>query len=445
MRLRFAAFAALLSLAGCGNENAPQRDAAFIPTNPDRPNILLLMAEDMSARVGAFGDTIAVTPRLDALAAEGVRFPNTFTTAGVCAPSRAAQILGVHQIATGSQHMRTSSRPEGGYAAVPPPQVKAYPELLRAAGYYTYNDTKTDYQFSSGPLDSGPFTVWDSVGETNPDWRARAEGQPFFGFRNFGVTHESGTFDPLGAFPNSVTHFVMQVMRWWSLDGEIPNSVLPADVQLPPYYPDTPTVREDLARHYNNISYMDEEVGRILDQLEADDLADTTIVIWTTDHGDGLPRAKRELYDSGIKVPMIIRWPEKYRPTHLKPGEVDKRLVSFVDFAPMILKLAGVPLPDYLQGRDFTDSALAPREYVFASRDRIDEVPDRQRAVRDARFKYIRSWHPDLAGGHELRFRDNINMVREMRAMRASGQLNDAQSQWFEPVDTISLTLPQLA
>ncbi|WP_170150217.1 sulfatase family protein [Parahaliea mediterranea] len=396
----------------------------------ERPNILVLMAEDLSPRIGAFGDAVAVTPRLDQLAREGVRYHRVFTTAGVCAPSRAAQILGVHQVATGSQHMRTSTRPDGAYTAVPPPQVKAYPELLRAAGYYTFTDNKLDYQFSGPFKGTGPFTLWSDEGVR--DWRGRAEGQPFYGLVNFMVTHESGVFTPLGSLPLSRRHLLMQLYRWWSIDVDIPRAVQPEQVVLPPYYPDTPTVRRDLARHYNNIAAMDAEVGAILDQLAQDGLADNTIVIWTTDHGDGLPRAKRELYDSGLQVPMIIRWPARFRPAGLAPGQRDHRLVSFVDFAPTVLALAGVTAPDYLQGQDFASDTVPPRRYIFAARDRIDAVMDRQRAVRDERFKYIRSSYPEQAGGHPLAFRDNIDMVREMRALYAAGKLNPAQRQWFE-------------
>ncbi len=399
-------------------------------TAADRPNILLLMAEDMSPRVGAFGDTVAVTPNLDALAAEGVRYTNTFTTAGVCAPSRAAHILGMHQVATGTQHMRSSTRPAGGYFSVPPEEVKAYPELLRAAGYYTYTDSKLDYQFSGTLAGSGPPSIWDRDWAEAQDWRRRPAGQPFFGFISFGVTHESGVFRPLGNWPQSPIHFVMQVMRWWRLEQPVEEVVDPADVILPPYYPDTPTVRGDVARHYNNIAHMDGEVGAVLAQLEADGLAESTIVIWTTDHGDGLPRAKRELFDSGIKVPMIIRWPEAYRPDGVAPGQVDARLISFVDLGPTLLSLAGVAVPGYMHGRDFTGAAV--RNYVYASRDRIDEVPDRQRAVRDRQYKYVRSWHPEQPGGHALKFRDNADMVREMRALYMAGELDAAQRQWFE-------------
>lgn len=398
----------------------------------ERPNILLLMAEDMSSRVGAFGDEVALTPNLDGLARQGVRYTNTFTTAGVCAPSRAAHILGMHQISTGTQHMRSSGGPDGGYKAVPPQGVKAYPELLRAAGYYTYTDQKLDYQFSTPFPNSGPPTIWDSEGDAAPDWRGRESGQPFFGFRNFGVTHESGVFTPLGSMPKSLMHFVAQVMRWWRMDEAPRALVVASDVALPPYYPDTQTVRSDLARHYNNIAFMDAEVGAILQQLEQDGLADSTIVIWTTDHGDGLPRAKRELFDSGIKVPMIIRWPEAFRPDGIEPGGLDTRLISFVDLAPTILKLAGVTPPTYLQGQDFGTPAIEPREYVYASRDRIDEVPDRQRAVRDLRFKYIRSWYPQQPESTGVKFRDNVAMVQEMREIYARGELDAVQSLWFE-------------
>lgn len=396
------------------------------------PNILLLMAEDMSSRVGAFGDAVAHTPNLDRLAREGVRYSETFTTAGVCAPSRAAVITGMHQIAFGGQHMRTSSAPIGAYKAVPPIAVKAFPELLRAAGYYTYTTNKLDYQFSKPFPGSGPFTIWDEEG-FDIDWRGRPTQRPFFGYHNYPVTHESGVFSPLGSWPNSISHFVMQLMRAWqamSWPEGVPTD--PAAIAVPPYYPDTEIVREDMAVHYTNISIMDAQVGELLRQLEADGLAEDTVVIWTTDHGDGLPRAKRELYDSGIKVPMIIRWPEKYRPRDAVPGSLDQRLVSFVDLAPTILALAGVELPDYLQGHDINSPEGRARQYIYASRDRIDEVDDRQRAVRDHRYKYIRSWYPRQEGGHPLAFRDNLAMMQQMHRMREAGALNDEQMRWFE-------------
>ena len=413
---------------------AAEEAAALTPSAAGpQPHILLLVAEDLSPRIGAFGDDVARTPNLDELAREGVRFTNVFTTAGVCAPSRAALILGQHAIATGTQHMRTSTGPIGKYLAVPPAKVKAFPELLRRAGYYTYQHGKLDYQFS-GPLsESGPSSIWDAE-DNEGQWRDRAEDQPFFGMVNFMVTHESGMFEPLGTWPRGIFHFIMQVMqaygRWGWTDEVVPTD--PALVRLPPYYPDLPELRRDLAQHYDNIQIMDAQVGQILDRLEADGLADSTIVIWTTDHGDGLPRAKRELFDSGLHVPMIIRWPEGLRPADLSPGDLDERMVSFVDLTATILGMAGRAPPPFLHGRDFLAPETPRRDYIYAARDRIDDTLDRQRAVRSRHFKYIRSHHPDLPGGHPSAFRENLAGVRAWRRAFEAGDLSAQQRRWFE-------------
>ena len=304
----------LLGLGAFASSAAAEPHALASGSIP-RPNILLLVAEDMSARVSAFGDPVAITPHLDRLAAQGVRFPNTFTTAGVCAPSRAALILGMHQISTGTQHMRTEGGPNGGYLSVPPPEAKAFPEMLRGADYFTFQHGKLDYQFSRALSGTGPSTIWDAE-DNNAMWADRASGQPFFGMINYLVTHESGMFTPLGSWPENFFHLIMQVWqaytRWGWTDEVIPTD--PAVVDLPPYYPDVPEIRADIARHYDNIQIMDAQVGAVLTRLEGDGLADSTIVIWTTDHGDGLPRAKRDLFEAGLKVPMIIRWPESIRP-----------------------------------------------------------------------------------------------------------------------------------
>lgn len=406
--------------------------AAVAAAEPDaRPNLLLLVAEDLSPRVRAFGDPLAETPAIDRLAREGVRFTNAFTTAGVCAPSRAALVTGMHQISIGAQHMRTSGRPAGGYASVPPPDVKAFPELLRAAGYYTFVTEKLDYQFSDHATGTGPFSIWDAEDAPN-FWRGRDPGQPFFGMLNFLETHESGLFTPLGSLPHSPIHFGVQLLRAWRYGlGSGGAPVVPGALTVPPYYPDTPTVRAELARHYENIRRMDKAIGAVLARLAEDGLLESTVIVWTTDHGDGLPRAKRELFDSGIHVPLVVRWPARWRPARTIPGGADERLVSTVDLAPTFLELAGVAPPKYLHGRSLISG---PRpEYVYASRDRMDEVMDRQRAVRDARFKYIRSWYPDLPGGHPLAFRDNLESLREMRAFYAARKLSATARRWFEP------------
>lgn len=395
----------------------------------DKPNILLLMAEDLSPRIGAFGDSIAQTPNIDALAERGVRFTNVFTTSGVCAPSRAATIMGMHQISFGAQHMRTSRE---DYLALPPVDAKAFPELLRRQGYFTLTDGKLDYQFS-GTMGDGPFTIWDLQGRKIGIEDAPLD-KPFFAQINFPMTHESGVLPPLGSWPNSVTHFAMQLMRTilnWSAPEGTP--IRAEEIALEPYYPDTATVRADIARHYQNISAMDAQVGQVIEHLQQSGLAENTIVIWTSDHGDGLPRAKRELYDSGLKVPMVVYWPDALRPKHLRPGTSDSRLISFVDLAPSILAMAGAEAPAAMQGQDIFGPTSLNRQYVYASRDRIDEVPDRQRAIRNARFKLIRSYQPEQIGGHALDFRDNIPMMREMRTLFEEGKLNKDQGLWFEP------------
>ncbi|CAE7635861.1 unnamed protein product [Symbiodinium pilosum] len=401
--------------------------------NPFQPNILLLVAEDLSPRIGSFGDALAKTPNIDQLAAQGTRYTNVFTTAGVCAPSRAALITGQHQISFGGQHMRTTTGPLGPYLAQPAAGVRAFPELLRAAGYYTYTDQKLDYQFSSVYAGSGPFTIWDEDGAVPTAWRNRAPGQPFFALINFLETHESGVMQATGP-AHSPAHAATQKMR--QARGLVAPAITdPAEVVLPPYYPDLPEVRADMARHYDNIHAMDRRVGEILAALEADGLKNDTLIVWTTDHGDGLPRAKRELFDSGTKVPLVLHVPAALAATTAtepptRNDTVDHRLVSFVDLAPTLLAFAGVTAPPYLHGENFLTSN---RTYVYASRDRIDEIMDRQRSIRSDRYKYIKSWYPDVAGGHPLNYRDNLDMVRVWRKAWQAGTLPAVQFRWFKP------------
>ncbi len=405
-------------LVGC-NDGRHLSGSAQQLDNPSRskPNILILMAEDMSARVGAFGDSVAVTPTLDALAKTSVRYPNTFTTAGVCAPSRTSHITGVHQISIGGQHMRTTSFPNAPYSAIPPANVKAYPELMRHAGYYTFTNNKLDYQFSSVRAGTGPFTIWDYEGGA-PDWNKRAEGQPFYGLINLNITHESRMF--------------AEKVKANRAKGLV-KVVQPGQVDVPPYYPDTPKVRENIAQHYDNIHEMDKQVGELLAKLKRDGLYDNTIVIWTTDHGDGLPRAKREIYDSGIKVPMIIHWPEKLRAESVVPGSVDERLVSFVDFGPSILTLAGIDVPGYMQGKPTFVEGAEPRQYIYASKDRLDEFPFRERAVRDQRYKYLYNYQANEPGAKHLAYRDQLAMMADLWSLYADGKMNEQQKFWFEP------------
>jgi N-sulfoglucosamine sulfohydrolase len=404
------AFAAGVALSGGDNGSsvqARQPPAATART----PNIVWISNEDMSPRLGVYGDATARTPVLDRFARESVRYTKAFTTAPVCAPSRAAIITGMHQAAIGAQHMRTSEDrvPElpGPYQAVPPFYVKAFPEYLRAAGYFTSNRVKTDYQFGV------PFTIWDSLGP-NAHWRNRTDkSQPFFSVFNSTVTHESQIFpsSPLRQGKPLVTN--------------------PATLTVPPYYPDTPLVREELARMYDNIADMDRLVGEILAQLEEDGLANDTIVFYWSDHGDGIPRAKRSLYDSGLHVPLMIRWPKSLGGT-VTPGTVRDELVSFVDLAPTVLALAGVEIPAHLHGRVLIGPRAAPApSLVFAARDRMDIEYDMMRSARDARFLYIRNFSPELPYAGHIIFRNQSNIMQEWFRLQAEGKLSGPAALWM--------------
>ena len=366
------------------------------PAAPGRPNILWITCEDISPDLGCYGDAYAVSPNLDRLAGEGVRFTGAFSISGVCAPSRSALITGMYPTTIGSHHMRTGNQK---YQCVPPPEVKCFPEYLRAAGYYCTNDVKTDYQFRS------PITAWDDCSR-GARWRTREKHQPFFAVVNFTTTHES---------------------QLWRIGGNLEHD--PAKAKLPPYYPDTPIVRRNWARYHDQITRMDQQAGALLQALAADGLADSTIVFFYSDHGRGLPRGKRWVYDSGIHVPLIVRFPDKRQ-----AGTTDDRLVSFVDFAPTVLSLAGVEIPAHMQGRAFLGPrAGEKRTYVYAARDRMDETYDIIRCVRDKRYKYIRNYQPEKPYAQPIKYMDRMPALQEMRRLAAEGKLQGPQKLFFQP------------
>ncbi|HET6879288.1 MAG TPA: sulfatase-like hydrolase/transferase [Pirellulales bacterium] len=364
-----------------------------------RPNVLWITCEDISPNLACYGDHYAITPNLDRLASEGVRYTYAFSVAGVCAPSRSCLITGMYPSTIGSQHMRSTTRLPGF--------IRCFTEYLREAGYYCSNNSKEDYNFKTPP------TAWDESGP-KAHWRKRAQGQPFFAVFNFTITHESQIRLADEAFAK----------RTASLSDQERHD--PASASVPSWHPDTPVMRRDWARYYDLITAMDKQAGDLLAQLTADGLDDDTLVFFFSDHGVGLPRGKRWLYDSGLRVPLIIRFPEKYR--QLAPGQPGTscdRLVSFVDFAPTMLSLAGIQLPDHLQGQAFLGArAAAPREYVYAARDRMDERYDLTRAVRDRRWKYLRNYHPELPYAQPIEYMEEMPTMREWRRLAAAGRLD---------------------
>jgi uncharacterized sulfatase len=365
-----------------------------------RPNILWITCEDMSPDLGCFGQGFAVTPNLDRLAQQGVRYTRAFAPIGVCAPSRSTLILGTFAPSVGTHHMRCQG--------TLPESIKPFPTYLRSAGYYASNNVKTDYNFTHPP------DTWDES-SANAHWRKRKPDQPFFSVFNLVTTHESQIRQPEESYRQRTADFAPDEFHD------------PAKVPLPPYHPDTPEVRKDWARYHDMITAMDKQAGDLLRQLEADGLAEDTIVFFFSDHGAGMPRSKRWLYDSSTRVPLIVRVPPKWR-DHVKlpggPGATADRLVSFVDFGPTMLSLAGVAIPAHMQGQPFLGpAATAPRRYVHGFRDRMDERIDMLRSVRDQRYKFIRNYRPDLPWAGPSQF---VSYMYDMPTMQAWQRLADA-------------------
>ena len=431
-------FIIILCLAlttGCQPTTQPE-DTRFVAAAaplPDRPNILWLVTEDMSQYLPAFGDSTIQTPNLSRLAAEGIVYTHLFSPSGVCAPSRAAIATGMYPSGIGANHMRTTSYSEvtglPPYEAVPPPEVKMMSEILRRNGYYCTNNSKKDYQFKE------PVSAWDESSNF-AHWRNRAPGQPFFSIFNFTVTHESGLFEPYGFRKMEQRHYhagdtSFALSGWMERMTEEETPVhIPKDQEfpIPPYLPNTELVRRDMWKMYNNIAEMDRQVGAILDQLEADGLLDSTIIFFYGDHGGPLPRQKRLIYDSGLRSPMIIRFPDQR-----SAGTVDSQLVSFIDFAPTVFSLTGIKPPEHLDGQAFLGQFQAPekRQYIHAAADRFDGFTDAIRAVRDQRFKYIRNYRPEQGYYLPVEYREQIPTMQELLRLKEEGKLNEYQAQWF--------------
>lgn len=386
---------------------------------PDQPNILWITAEDMSATLGAYGDTYATTPHLDHLASQSVRYTRAYANAPVCSTARVTLITGMHAPTLGAHQMRS---------VFPlPPFMTGFPAQLREAGYYTSNNVKTDYNTASeAALISAS---WD---DSSPDahWRNRAaRGTPFFSVFNLMTSHQSRTM----VWPYA--QFVAEVQSRLDPD-EIHD---PAAAPVPPYYPDTPLIRREIARYYDSVTVMDKEVGAILRQLDEDRLAGDTIVFFYSDHGSGMPRHKRLTLDTGLHVPLLVRVPERWK--HLAPagpGETIDRLVSFADFGPTVLSLAGVAIPDFMEQRPFLGGQPGePRQQLYHYRDRIDESRDLQRAVRDDRYLYVRTYMPHLGYDQPSAWPDQGEIPHELRRLADPHAMTAPQWRYAAPTRPI--------
>ncbi|MEO7300762.1 MAG: sulfatase, partial [Verrucomicrobiota bacterium] len=382
-----------------------------------RPNIVWIIGEDMGPELGCYGDKNAITPNMDRLAREGAVYTHAYTHAPVCAPTRSGLITGQYPTTIGTHHMRSR-------LLNPPPM---FTEYLRKAGYTVAWPKKelgkTDFNFE---VPKNAFDVTD-------DWTKKMPKQPFFGYANILYSHES------------------KIRADKELFAQLTEKLKPSErhdpkkMVVPPYHPDAPEVRRDLANYYDLVTAVDYKVGEILDAIDRAGIASNTVVILTGDHGRGLPRSKRWVYDSGIHVPLIVRWPG-----HVKPKTVINDLVSFIDFAPTMLSVAGVahwpwngplfldpgvPIPDYppLQGTAFLGADAKKRNYIFAARDRMDETYDRIRAVRDKRFKYIRNFEPQLPYAQRIAYGEEMPTMQVWRKWNAEGKLNEVQKLFFAP------------
>lgn len=360
----------------------------------DRPNILWLTSEDHGPHMGCYGDKYATTPNVDALAAKGMRYLHAWSCAPVCAPARTTIISGLFPPSTGAEHMRS---------LVPMPAgTKMYPQFLREAGYYCTNNNKEDYNLQK------PGQVWDeSSGKAH--WKNRPPGQPFFAIFNATASHES----QLRKRPHQAIHD-------------------PAKVRVPAYHPDTPEVRQDWAQYYDTVTEVDAIAGKHLKELEEAGLAEDTIVFYYADHGSGMPRNKRWPCNSGLQMPMVVYFPEKWRslaPKEYQPGGRSERLVSFVDLAPTLLSIAGIKPPDWMQGHAFAGRyPAAPQPFVYGFRGRMDERYDLVRSVTDGRYVYLRNYLPHLSQGQHVAYQFQTPTTQIWRKLFDEGKLNEAQS-----------------
>ena len=382
-----------VGITACSVEQAP-------------PNILWIIVEDQSDHYGPYGETLAKTPNVDRLAAEGVKFTQAFVTAPVCSAARSALITGMYQTSINAHHHRSF---RGEFKNELPPEVTPIPTLLKQAGYFVTNGRltapgadelgagKTDYNFSYAD------DLYDGG-----DWAEREPGQPFFAQVQLrgGKFRNQQTLEPR--------------------EGVHTNGIKPADVTLPPYYPDNPVLRKDWAQYLESIEHVDWEVGRLMKRLEDEGVADNTAVFFFTDHGVSHARGKQFLYEEGIKIPLIVRAPGR-----ISAGSVRDDLVAHIDITATTLDFAGVGIPESMEGRPLFGPSAQPRNYVVSARDRCDETVEHMRSVRTDRYKYIRNYLPERPHLQPNRYKDNKAIIKTIRELHAAGKLNPDQERLF--------------
>jgi arylsulfatase A-like enzyme len=373
-------------------------------SSAERPNIVWVVVEDMSPHFGCYGETAIETPNVDKLAAEGARFTQAFVTAPVCSTCRSALITGMYQTTIGAHHHRSG---RGNVKLHLPEHVKLVPRMFQQAGYFTANGGvlgprkprvpgkprigKTDYNFE-----------WDESVYDSNDFRDRSPGQPFFA--------------------------QYQLKGGKGRTKNTPKPIDPADVVLPPYYPDDPVIRDDWAQYLNAVVNTDIQVGKLMALLQEEGVADNTFVFFMTDHGISHGRGKQFVYEEGMRIPLIVWGPG------IRAGTLRDDLVVHIDMAATSLEMAGIEIPAYMEGRPLFGPKAQPREYVVSARDRCDETVDRIRGLRTDRFKYIRNFYPARPYLQPCAYKDKKPILRALRKLHAEGKLNRDQMLIMAPV-----------
>ncbi len=370
----------------------------------ERPNIIWIFVDDMSANFSCYGEKTIATPAVDGMAAAGLRFSRAFVTAPVCSACRSALITGMYQTSIGAQHHRSG---QGTLKIYLPDGVEPVPAKFQRAGYYTCIGAapgakgmgKTDYNF-----------VWDESMYDGTDWSGRKPGQPFF----MQVQLLGGKYRHRKDWKQTVAK-------------EFGTATKPGDVTLPPYYPRDPVILDDWAEYLDTVRYTDRQVQQVLDRLKSEGLMETTYVFFMTDHGISHARGKQFLYDEGIHVPFVVIGPG------IKPGQVRDDFVEHIDMTATSLALAGIDIPKSMQGHDLFAADFQPRDAVFSARDRCGETVDRIRAVRTDRFKYICNYYPQRSHMQPSNYKDSKPIVIRLRELHAEGKLDAVQDMIFAP------------
>ncbi len=382
----------------------------------NRPNILWITMEDTSPHfIGCYGNSDARTPVIDQLAKNGVKFTNAFSPGTVCSPSRTAIITGVKTYETGTGNHRSN------YPL--PLDMHGFPYYLQKAGYYTTNNSKTDYNVENPK--AFIEETW-SESSNQAGWWGRKAGQPFFAVFNFMDSHQSRTMT------NPFSNYVETVFNQLPVGDRIGDN----EFKMPPFYRDSPEMRKQFARVYNSIKLTDNKIGNLIAQLEKDHLKDSTIIFFYADHGEGIPRGKTNGINLGHRVPFVIWFPEMYK--HLSPwgtaGAVTDELIDFTDLAPTLLSLAGGDLPKYLKGRILMGPNRSKvNSHLFLSSDRSDNGIDLTRTVTDGKYLYSRNFMPYMPEARYIRYMEIGDIKRQMRKDLADGKLNVLQKSLFEP------------